>query len=719
MGSGSQKGHEAITLSPAAPLYTSAETGDYLDVEVCSNCGAPLDDGEGWDGLCGNCADAADLENEANAHDDGSVVDALNEAATTEPPAADDELPDHEDDAGGETPEPADDEPTVDVASPPDWGDVDATEIVTPIPAVLPVGDPSGVPLIVGGDDIDDQSLTLMSFQSGESSREVLYGWINPDAEDKILAALALSEEELEAVEVTKKVNGRLAIDEDNSLHEQLEKVAKSVNHHQKNGSEIPSHTVEDTATLKAKLEELSDKASPDEQKALDAYLQGVALVEERMAPGYDVPYDCGGKLPMLEAVLVDAEVTVTEMVPKPTESGTGLKATLRNVTRIKPALSDGVASWDGKSRYTGETGKEYRIDLGDGFAAVYRPHADVDHLASKGHRGFLEVVAPEGGGRGEELVSRLGQLHLVNRPMTHQEAEWTYLKRNIWAQQLDNDPDIAAAVSAAGDLDDTLTELLVADRAHEAAELTDGAALASLAKEIRLEAEAKALPQKTRMVTQALAPKLGFSSASELRASLGYNPTPTKSRGWHSWTRFDVAKDPAALDKKFGKKVLYHSVTGNNLVEMFQVSGSLVATERRRVMGVSAGKGMSEAADMGTGGSKVVDLRVGSASHSGPKLIWSKPSRLPGRADWYAYSGDNYAAEDKASQVRSPFKVAGFNGGSNEVLFRNGIDLLGAHAPDKIICASQKEKASLLDTLKAQGVTDIGGRPPTEVITA
>lgn len=29
-------------------------------LNICTNCGNPNDDGEGWDGLCGNCADKAE-----------------------------------------------------------------------------------------------------------------------------------------------------------------------------------------------------------------------------------------------------------------------------------------------------------------------------------------------------------------------------------------------------------------------------------------------------------------------------------------------------------------------------------------------------------------------------------------------------------------------------------------------------------------------------------
>lgn len=38
------------------PIIDNLLGGEY-DVEVCRTCGEPNDDGEGWDGECGNCAD--------------------------------------------------------------------------------------------------------------------------------------------------------------------------------------------------------------------------------------------------------------------------------------------------------------------------------------------------------------------------------------------------------------------------------------------------------------------------------------------------------------------------------------------------------------------------------------------------------------------------------------------------------------------------------------
>lgn len=47
-------------LAKSLPLYFWTEDDD--EPEECSECGESLDDGEGWDGLCGNCADRAAVE---------------------------------------------------------------------------------------------------------------------------------------------------------------------------------------------------------------------------------------------------------------------------------------------------------------------------------------------------------------------------------------------------------------------------------------------------------------------------------------------------------------------------------------------------------------------------------------------------------------------------------------------------------------------------------
>jgi hypothetical protein len=49
------------------------------DPEVCASCGSPTDDGEGYDGLCGNCADMAELH-----HGRDDLAEEANEAACRE-----------------------------------------------------------------------------------------------------------------------------------------------------------------------------------------------------------------------------------------------------------------------------------------------------------------------------------------------------------------------------------------------------------------------------------------------------------------------------------------------------------------------------------------------------------------------------------------------------------------------------------------------------------
>lgn len=158
---------------------------------------------------------------------------------------------------------------------------------------------------------------------------------------------------------------------------------------------------------------------------------------------------------------------------------------------------------------------------------------------------------------------------------------------------------------------------------------------LVAFAKQIRLEAEARALPGKVRLVRDGVAKACGFPSGEALALSPGYDPTPKARGGWLVWERFDVAGRPDEVNAAFGEKGLVHRLTGRNLVDVLRNGGVLASTERRRLIGVGSGKGMSEGADMRTGGARSVFLRVGSRPSHGPALFWADPARLLRRADW------------------------------------------------------------------------------------
>lgn len=599
-------------------------------------------------------------------------------------------------------------------------------EVLTPVPPTAPPGRVTGVPLLVGGADLEDSLATLVAYEGPDGIREVLLATVAPAAEGKLLEALAPAEGQLVAAVVDKQVEERLPLDTEHTLHEQLEAVAKSVNTHLKAKDAIPAHTVAAYDKVVATLAELkSGERTPAEAEMLDAYQAGADALGKRIAEPGATAYDQGGKVPFIAPHLVAQMVSVTEFVPAPPGDAGGhlAPALLRDATRMAPSLdAAGVAHWDGHTR-TKVAGKEWSVDLGEGYSAVYRPHeAPAGAAADFSHRGALELVAPPGAGHGPDLVAKLGDLNLVSRPLTKAEGEWAYLQRNVWAQQLERHKGVAASLAEASGLDDAVTEVLVAERQHQALRMGDSQ-LIRFARGLRLEAEARALPHKVALVREAVAKATGFESGAALAASPGYDPTPRPGGGWLSWDRFDVAAAPGGVDKAFAGKGLVHRVTGKNLGDLLS-TGVLASGERRRLMGVAAGKGMSEGADMHSGGARSVFLRVAGAPSSGPALYWADPARLLRRSDWYAYSCDHYGSlnpgsgHSTAGQTRSPVAVAGFPAtSSNEVMFRHGIDLLGSEAPTTIRCGSAGQRSSILAMLKARGIHQLGGRSVEEVV--
>jgi hypothetical protein len=142
--------------------------------------------------------------------------------------------------------------------------------------------------------------------------------------------------------------------------------------------------------------------------------------------------------------------------------------------------------------------------------------------------------------------------------------------------------------------------------------------------------------------------------------------------------------------------------------------------------MGVPAGLGDSEHQDKYSGGANSIFLRVGHTKPvgGGPALVWDDPSVLLRRSDYYGYNNDHYGAVNPHShkynakaKTSDPYKIAGFTSGTNEVMIRNGIDLVGAEAPDRILCGSAAQRTSLLKLFKNRGITHLRGKPVTDVV--
>jgi hypothetical protein len=591
------------------------------------------------------------------------------------------------------------------------------------VPQAPPEGLATGVPVLIGGEDLTDSTATLMAYASeGEGGpREVLFATVTEDTEAKLLESLDLSDKPMVAVQMTQQVDGRLPLDEDKQLYELVKKAATSVNHKLDNDIEIPEHTKEYLAKAQAAVDAVAGDPNigPAEAAMAADYASKLEQIKAR------IDGTTTDKVPLVLPHTHTGETTVTTYVPAPSEPGAGLPANLRDASRIGATIdpATGTSSWNGIGRDPAK-GKEYLIDLGDGYTAVYRPYGENDikkHEYSL--RGQLEVHAPQGAGHGQDLVQRLGQLHLVNRPMTAAEGEWTYLQSNITAQGLHKF--VGPELNKARHMEDLELQEIFHERAHQAIGL-DQDGLQRLAKDFQLEAAARCLPKKVNLVREAVAKASGFSSGAELAAHPGYEPAPTRSGGWLTWSRWDVTKQPEAIHQAFEGKSLVHGVSGGNIADLF-TTGTLASTERRALMGVAKGKGMSEHADKYSGGANSVFLRVKhTPSHGGgPALVWDDPAVLMRRSDYYGYDGDHFGAVNPASghsisgQTRDPFKIAKFGAGGNEIMLRNGIDLTGAEAPSRILCGSATEKKKLLDLFALRGITHLGDKHVNDVVQA
>lgn len=97
-------------------------------------------------------------------------------------------------------------------------------------------------------------------------------------------------------------------------------------------------------------------------------------------------------------------------------------------------------------------------------------------------------------------------------------------------------------------------------------------------------------------------------------------------------------------------------------------------------------------------------------------KLILNR--RLLGRADWYAYNGDNFGrtttlkAENHGEAIIKT--INGSYSSSNEVMFPIGND---PSFVDYVVTPSEEKKKELIDYLTAQGMTELNGKPLDQLV--
>jgi hypothetical protein len=603
----------------------------------------------------------------------------------------------------------------------PDGVSQDPEDLVTPTAEgfsaeVIAAGAP-GKPLLLGGGDVEDMTAVVVGYQSGEENRFVLHTKVRPETEEKLIDALSATEPKTTLVEKQVEAQGRLPLDVDKGLYEQLAKVAKSVNHHIGEGTEIPAHTTEGMSGLHTDLLELSQKLaiSPQDAEMISAYAKALDQVRKAAETKIKSPW-----VPPFETTYTKTVKEEVVLPPDP-DALQGLPAKLRDATKLAALEEGGVASWDGATRKPGK-GKEYLIDLGDGYQAIYRSHTK-SHQVPFSRQGTLEVVAPKGAGP-EGLLPQLEKLNIQSAPATKEEAELMYLERNVWAQRLTKEPGYLKIQQESKALNDAEFENVAQEVPYSDLAGMDQSQLNSLARSLALRAESRVIPARTTMLKRFFEERMSLAEGG-LEKLPTYCAEPESGPGFLTWRRFDRSAEQ--IHKAVGTKKIVHELTSGNkvgtLCQMIESGGLLASTDVRARMGVHV-HSMSPDADQHTGGAAYVFTRV---RGKGAKcdLEW-EPENVLSRSDWFGYPSDHYGAINPSdhhysshSFTTDPASLASFNGSSNEVMFKNGLPLLGPHGVRRIWVASESDRQQVLAALAKVGATEIAGRPVDEVVKA
>ncbi|MGD9099901.1 MAG: hypothetical protein PVF45_05420, partial [Anaerolineae bacterium] len=617
-----------------------------------------------------------------------------------------------------------------------------------------------GVHLLAGGDDVEDMTMTLYAYPSPDGQvRTMLVGKVRADvpltpgvssAEDKLLDALDLGATKTMQVTETVMRDGRLPLDRDKELYENLVKAAKSIAYHFKAGGDgaVAAHVEVEIALVTEALDE-AEQQLKDQLSAGD-HVSGEAAELEALVPDddplvksraamlahYRTHLDdlkaCLEKTQDWDGAAIKPEFVtaftgkyqdeVVKTVVVPSTEGEGLPV-VKEKDR-SPNVQDG--QWDGTWRHSPGAGTLYRIDLGDGWEAVYCPHRGQAQKegAVFALQGTLVIAPPAGHADPAEAIWRMRQLNLHGYLASQEDEEYVYLNRQAWATRAAITPEYRQIMTWKPEENDRVGTLVTGAVGVLSADVGDEARRLQLAQEVLLRAQHRVKLERREALRDLVAAKVGLKPE-ELAAHPGYMQSTGgcslsgKPGGFRVWHRLDAP--PAHPQRR-----IVHQITGHadNLVAAVENGGVLYSTYRRRTTGIVAQGGtMSPDSDMKTGGAAYLFTRVRPATFNpgGASIIWDFDD-LARRSDWFGYSGDHFGAINpksgkySAQWTTDPGTAAAFMGGSNEVMFKNGVSLLD-YPPRTIKAGSQARRKKLLAAFEKQGVTHLGERSVEEIV--
>jgi len=349
--------------------------------------------------------------------------------------------------------------------------------------------------------------------------------------------------------------------------------------------------------------------------------------------------------------------------------------------------------------RDNAKEGVEYRIDLGDGVEAVYKPWTDRNYYA---HQGELElkIIGEPNNKTIESLIEKLNDLGLDGRLANAEDQELVYLYKQAYLLKEDTKPGYKKLVKTLDSQKSTKEKRVNALRTYWANKL--------------------GVDDITRL------PDYNPYGEYSLSGNAARKKVFNKTGGYKNTYRFDL--DREELGKELKGYGLYHKLTNgrditNTIDTLLSTNGAMVSTIEKIRLGIPIG-GMSPLDDMGTGGASYFFTRVRKlpgTREPGEVGMYFKRDMIR-RLDAITYDTDKYGRvtgdtvrNNRHSDIGSYKTIAG-RYRNDETIFKNNVTLLDNI--DRINVYSRDDKTRLLDVFQKHGIQKLpDGRPIKDVI--
>ncbi|MEK9754477.1 MAG: hypothetical protein VW338_14885 [Rhodospirillaceae bacterium] len=508
-----------------------------------------------------------------------------------------------------------------------------------------------------------------LSMDKGDIEDNEALFWEETDADGQTVLKAALKVTPAASDRVMKLMpsqlaSGRELFDEDQVVSV-MTKAAKTVNHHQKDGQ----YNQASLNALDQAEQIITDAITSKAINAKDADPYLAQIREIRQAK------DAKGKAPMIKRLGIQV------VVPK---SPGNIQAEKVRQTFESKRVDKGRAKAD--KQVVHDAGEAYAIQMA-GAHVRFRPFTKADHK-SYTLQGRIDVTVL-GGASPENLkkvAQALSDLTIDNQPTSPEWREALYLFKGINLRQ------------------SSLTSTYALQQAKEIladAALTDADRVAKL-----------------RQLAQDNGLKIATGKA--------FNPDGKENgfgEGRRTWDRWDLPREKVEKDMK--DYILTHSSstkTPELLEYWLNQGGTATPTAERLRLGVSISSGMSPSTDLNNGTSDYLFTRIKKRGNEGGQ--WRFKIGNLARLDALSYRGDWLGGAHKIDSVgartgngTTPKEWKQFaRAGSNETLFKNGINLLDEL--EEIRAGSAAEREKILAVFKKHKITHLNdGRKVEDIV--